>query len=376
VEHRKTEVRQAAACGTAGDNAARFLRELRQLRSGAGLGHAELAARSHFPYDRIRAAERGPALPDLPVLAAYVQGCGATTDEWEERWRTLRGLPALSPLPTRPAGCSGLAAAGARLGSVGGAIGGSGGASIGPKVVSSDPSVVMAALDRVAEDMATTEEKLPGDTREAEAPTSYPGGAEDAPDVTAGGVAPAATPLTVVPRQARTGPATDTAPTQDAGPAADTGRTTGAAVPRQARAMPAVDALPTTDTGRTTGAAVPRQARAVPTTSAGSTVDAGPTVSVLPTVNGGRTTGAVVPRKPYVVPSVVIAPTVDAGPAADAVRTAGAVPVRTEPVTAGGALAFATGRRPLPPRALAALIVASVCVVAGFLLVGILMIFG
>jgi hypothetical protein len=95
----------------------RFLRELRQLRNEAGLEPAELAARAHYPRDIIVAAEAGPSIPGLPVLSAYVRGCGAGLAEWEERWRFLTGSPAATPcLPARPAGCSSLADAGARLG--------------------------------------------------------------------------------------------------------------------------------------------------------------------------------------------------------------------------------------------------------------------
>lgn len=142
MEHRKVEVRQATGWGTPGDDPVRFLRELRQLRDGAGLGPAELAARAHYPYDSIRAAESGPALPDLPVLSAYVRGCGGTTEEWEERWRTLTRSPALSSLPMRSAGCSAAASAGARIGS------------ISPVADSPDPAVIMRALNRVADDIA------------------------------------------------------------------------------------------------------------------------------------------------------------------------------------------------------------------------------
>jgi hypothetical protein len=124
------------------DDPARFLKELRQLRDGAGLGPAELAARSHYPYDCIRAAEVGPALPDLPVLSAYVRGCGGTTEEWEERWRSLTSAPTLPLLAARPAGNSTAASAGARIGS------------ISPAADTPDPSIIMAALDRVAEEMA------------------------------------------------------------------------------------------------------------------------------------------------------------------------------------------------------------------------------
>jgi len=125
------------------DDQARFLRELRQLRDGAGLQHAELAARAHYPCEAIRAAEAGPTLPDLPVLSAYVRGCGGTVGDWEERWRTLTSSPALPLLPVRTAGCSDAATAGARIGSTTTAADGH------------DPVVIMAALSRVADGIAT-----------------------------------------------------------------------------------------------------------------------------------------------------------------------------------------------------------------------------
>jgi hypothetical protein len=142
VEHRQVEARQTTAYRSSGDDPARFLQELRQLRDGAGLGPAELAARAHYPYDRIRAAEAGPTLPDLPVLSAYVRGCGGTTEEWEERWRSLTSAPTLPLLAARPAGSSTAASAGARIGS------------ISPASDNPDPSIILAALDRVAEGMA------------------------------------------------------------------------------------------------------------------------------------------------------------------------------------------------------------------------------
>jgi hypothetical protein len=159
VEHRKADVRQATGRGASRDDAARFLRELRQLRDGAGLGQAELAARAHYPHDSIRAAEIGPALPDLPVLSAYVRGCGGTTEEWEERWRSLTRSPSL-PIPAaRHAGNSPAATAGARIGS----------ASEAAEVP--DPSVIIAALSRVAEEMASggsgTLPASPADPRDA-----------------------------------------------------------------------------------------------------------------------------------------------------------------------------------------------------------------
>lgn len=143
MEHRQADVRQVAGFGASGDDAARFLRELRQLRDSAGLGHAELAARAHFPYDSIRAAEVGPSLPDLPVLCAFVRGCGGTSEEWEERWRSLTRSPSLPVPASRTAGRSDAATAGARIGSV---------TQVGD---SPDPSIIIAALSRVAEEMAS-----------------------------------------------------------------------------------------------------------------------------------------------------------------------------------------------------------------------------
>jgi nicotinate-nucleotide--dimethylbenzimidazole phosphoribosyltransferase len=145
VEHHRVEMRQTTACRASGDDPARFLKELRQLRDGAGLGPAELAARAHYPYDRITAAEAGPALPDLPVLSAYVRGCGGTTEEWEERWRSLTSAQTLPLLAARPPGSSTAASAGARIGS------------ISPAAETPDPSIILAALDRVAEGMAVGE---------------------------------------------------------------------------------------------------------------------------------------------------------------------------------------------------------------------------
>ena len=143
MEYREADIRQVAGRAASGDDAVRFLSELRQLRDGAGLGRAELAARAHYPYDSIMAAEAGPGLPDLPVLSAYVRACGGTTEEWEERWRSLTRSQSLPVSAVRNAGRSDAATAGARIGSV------------SQDVDSPDPSVIIAALNRVAEEMAS-----------------------------------------------------------------------------------------------------------------------------------------------------------------------------------------------------------------------------
>jgi hypothetical protein len=179
VEHRKADVRQVAGYGASADDAARFLRELRQLRDGAGLGHAELAARAHFPYDSIRAAEVGPALPDLPVLSAYVRACGGTTEEWEERWRSLTRTPSLPVSASRHAGSSDAATAGARIGSV------------SPVGDSPDPSIIIAALNRVAEEMASPNADAAPSPSAVAAVDDFP--AAEAPLPSGPGAAPAET---------------------------------------------------------------------------------------------------------------------------------------------------------------------------------------
>ncbi len=143
MEHHTTGSWRTAGSGASADEAARFLRELRQLRDVAGLEQIELAVRAHYPHDYIRAAEAGPALPDLPLLDAYVRGCGGTTEEWEERWRALTNTPALTLLPTRSAGASTAASAGSRLGQA------------FQSEDAPDPAAIMAALNRVAEKIAT-----------------------------------------------------------------------------------------------------------------------------------------------------------------------------------------------------------------------------
>jgi hypothetical protein len=92
----------ASTAGADAEKAA-FLRDLRALRDQAGLAPRELAARAHFPEETLTTAEAGPALPTLPVLQAYVRGCGAGEAEWEDRWRRLNqdGTSGGNELPTR-----------------------------------------------------------------------------------------------------------------------------------------------------------------------------------------------------------------------------------------------------------------------------------
>src|SRR5260370_5839812 len=100
-----------------GDDNRRFLADLRALRDTAALEFDELAARAHYPIDVLKEAESGPALPTLPILAAYVRACDADVPEWEERWRRLGFEVDADPsLPVRAAGTSPAAVAGARAG--------------------------------------------------------------------------------------------------------------------------------------------------------------------------------------------------------------------------------------------------------------------
>jgi hypothetical protein len=126
---------------------------MQAMRTEAGLDQGELAARAHYPRDVIAAAES--ALPELPVLAAYVRGCGGTGDdmvEWEDRWRSVTGEAASPVLSARVAGLSGAAAAGARL------------SEVSPPVSPEEqgPTVVLSALHRFAERMAQPTGSAPG----------------------------------------------------------------------------------------------------------------------------------------------------------------------------------------------------------------------
>jgi hypothetical protein len=108
---------QARGMWSAGqaDDRARFLADLRALRDAAAVGYDELSARTHFPSGILKEAENGPALPTLPILAAYVRACDGDVPEWEERWRRLGSEAWADPsLPVRAAGASPAAAAGAR----------------------------------------------------------------------------------------------------------------------------------------------------------------------------------------------------------------------------------------------------------------------
>ena len=104
MSHPRSGPPDGASTAGAGAEKAAFLRDLRALRDQAGLGPRDLAARAHFPEATLTTAEAGPDLPSLPVLQAYVRGCGAGEAEWEDRWRRLNaseGEGGGAALPTR-----------------------------------------------------------------------------------------------------------------------------------------------------------------------------------------------------------------------------------------------------------------------------------
>ncbi len=71
------------------DNVAAFARDLRVLRSKAGLDYPDMAEKSHYTMRTLASAAGGLRLPTLPVLIAYVKACSGDLTEWEERWGKL-----------------------------------------------------------------------------------------------------------------------------------------------------------------------------------------------------------------------------------------------------------------------------------------------
>jgi hypothetical protein len=71
------------------DNIAAFARDLRVLRSRAGLDYPDMAEKSHYTMRTLASAAGGLRLPTLPVLIAYVNACDGDVTEWEERWGRL-----------------------------------------------------------------------------------------------------------------------------------------------------------------------------------------------------------------------------------------------------------------------------------------------
>jgi hypothetical protein len=77
-----------------------FAKDLRELRSKAGLGYPEIEELSHYTMKTLASAAGGMKLPTLPVTAAYVRACGGSVPEWEDRWHDLASL--IEPAGDRP----------------------------------------------------------------------------------------------------------------------------------------------------------------------------------------------------------------------------------------------------------------------------------
>jgi hypothetical protein len=71
------------------DNLQSFARDLRAMRSKAGLDYPEMAESSHYTMRTLASAAGGLRLPTLPVMVAYVQACDGNVAEWEDRWAKL-----------------------------------------------------------------------------------------------------------------------------------------------------------------------------------------------------------------------------------------------------------------------------------------------
>jgi hypothetical protein len=346
VEHRQVEDRRAVSCGGSGDDPARFLRELRQLRDGAGLGPAELAARAHYPYDRIKAAEVGPTLPDLPVLSAYVRGCGGTTEEWEERWRSLTSAPTLPLVDARPAGSSTAASAGARIGS------------ISPVADAPDPSIIQAALDRVAEQMAVgTSAPLP--SRSGVSTIEPHPGIAPAAAKPAGGKAGTGWETTTMRTAWSTGP--EPAAREAYQPLAGTGPTTAGTGPTTA-AEAGTDAVKNVR-------AVPAHAGSAgplarPTAGSPGSTSPGST-SPEPGVGWAGVSGGPSAIKPVVAAAAAATRAAAVGPAA--VGPAGSGPAVVRPAVAGRRSRGARGSRALSRTTIVALIAVAFCVLVALL---------
>jgi hypothetical protein len=222
-----------------GDSPARFLAELRALRDQSALSHTELAARAHYPIDVLQAAEVGPSLPDLPVLSAYVRACGGEVTEWEDRWRVLSGVPAeplSSPgLPSRPAGGSAAASAGARVGAT------------ALPVDEQESAFIMAVLARVTAASAASASAAP--------PTSAPS-TPAGPAPSASPTAPAPPPPPPVPPTPVPSAPVPSAPVAPSMPTpAPAGVPATAPVPPPAPPPASVGSMPTAPMGRAPGSA-------------------------------------------------------------------------------------------------------------------------
>lgn len=75
-----------------------FAAALRALRRQAGSpSYRSLERAAHFSRTALAQADKGRALPSLPVTLAYVRACGGDPAEWERRWRRVRAAVTAEP---------------------------------------------------------------------------------------------------------------------------------------------------------------------------------------------------------------------------------------------------------------------------------------
>ena len=137
------------------DNVAAFARDLRVLRSKAGLDYPDMAEKSHYTMRTLASAAGGLRLPTLPVLIAYVQACDGDVADWEDRWARLvkskRGTAALPAAigdgDDSPASAPGAAGGPVSTGVQGGASA-QGGPGSPPPAQSSEVYVITSAPSR------------------------------------------------------------------------------------------------------------------------------------------------------------------------------------------------------------------------------------
>src|SRR6202035_3452555 len=64
--------------------------DLRRLRAQAGNPpYRAMAMKARYSASTLSEAASGRRLATLPVVVAYVAGCGADTEGWQERWRQV-----------------------------------------------------------------------------------------------------------------------------------------------------------------------------------------------------------------------------------------------------------------------------------------------
>lgn len=73
---------------------AEFARDLRALRSAAGLTLQQLSSVAHYSISALSEATNGRKAPSWDVTEAFVAACGGDGDTWRTRWLQVSGDPA------------------------------------------------------------------------------------------------------------------------------------------------------------------------------------------------------------------------------------------------------------------------------------------